>query len=236
MQIGDELAWAAGLFEGEGCIVPKALALRLASIDYDSIERFKTAVGAQARIRAYLPTGNRQPQYDLRTHGKESYRILALIYPDLGERRKAKIADACTFYGVPPLEAPKHTDSVMWAAGLFEGEGCITHTGRPHSTLVPKLVVCLTDYDILMRFQAVVGGLGTVYSRSQPMRRQHKPQWEWRVTGLERVQFVIGLLWNGFGVRRRKRAAEILRRATGGRRCSDGARTVLPLDTTTKVV
>jgi hypothetical protein len=105
------------------------------------------------------------------------------------------------------------TRDLAWAAGLFEGEGCITHNGHRASKLTPKLVLVTADEDIANRFMSIV--------RCGIMRRQcatrvrihkshYKDRWEWRVVGFERTQYVIALLWNGLGARRRERAKEIL--------------------------
>lgn len=40
-----------------------------------------------------------------------------------------------------------------WAAGLFEGEGCVTRCGAG-----PILQIRMCDEDVLLRFQEIVGG------------------------------------------------------------------------------
>jgi hypothetical protein len=98
---------------------------------------------------------------------------------------------------------------LAWAAGLFEGEGCITHNGHRGAKLLPKLILCSVDEDVLRRF-AVATGVGYVRPRRAKLAIHHKTQWEWRVLGFEKSQAVIALLWFGLGERRRARAREIL--------------------------
>jgi hypothetical protein len=101
---------------------------------------------------------------------------------------------------------------VAWAAGLFEGEGCITSNGK-RTKLLPTLVLCTADLDVLQRFHGAVGGVGKIYPRK--MATQFKAQWEWRATGHRRAQHILALLWHGLGARRRTRAAQILTAARG---------------------
>src|SRR5689334_19094280 len=98
---------------------------------------------------------------------------------------------------------------LAWAAGLFEGEGCITHNGAWGKTAVPKLVLCMCDEDSVVRFHSAIRGIGRIDFRPAK-NEKHRPQWAWRVNGHERVQAVLAMLWFGFGQRRKARAKEIL--------------------------
>ena len=97
---------------------------------------------------------------------------------------------------------------LAWAAGLFEGEGCITHNGK-YGKMVPKLMLCMSDEDAVARFHAAVG-VGYFRERKAKASPRHRTQWEWRVLGHQKAQFVIALLWFGLGQRRRARAKEVL--------------------------
>lgn len=98
---------------------------------------------------------------------------------------------------------------LAWAAGLFEGEGCITHGGHNHAYLLPKLVLCSADEDVVRRFYMAIGEYGRIRIR-EPKEPQHKRQFEWIANGFELVQAIIALLWFGLNRRRRDRAREIL--------------------------
>lgn len=102
---------------------------------------------------------------------------------------------------------------LAWAAGLFEGEGCITHSGQRAAKLTPRLVLASTDYDTVERFWTSVGGIGRMrFQMTTPSSRPNaKNRWEWYVNGHEKVQAVIAMLWFGMGQRRRQKAMEILR-------------------------
>jgi hypothetical protein len=103
-----ELAWAAGLFEGEGSIIPeknlRPAALSMGSTDKDVLERFAAAVGAGAILGPYRGQGSRTPQ-----HYKPMFAwkisgiyqiqaILRLFWPYLGERRRSKAAEVIASY------------------------------------------------------------------------------------------------------------------------------------------
>lgn len=100
---------------------------------------------------------------------------------------------------------------IAWAAGLFEGEGCITHGSYGGSKArTPVLALQMTDEDVVRKFASTLG-FGCL---TGPLRNgEHKPTWRWNAQGLRDVQAALALFWNFLGARRRERAAEILREA-----------------------
>ena len=105
------------------------------------------------------------------------------------------------------------TRELAWAAGLFEGEGCISIHKTPtrYGTYTyPRLRVVMTDEDSIRRFHSAVG-VGRIFGPYRPPSRStRKPIWEWIVTSFEDNQAVIAMLWFGLGARRRLRAREVL--------------------------
>jgi hypothetical protein len=91
-----ELAWAAGLFEGEGSIgqsrgYPR---LQLASTDEDVVRRFQSVVNGGAVHGPYPsrgPTGSTRQDYKVHWRwgatGRPARAIMALLLPWLGKRR-----------------------------------------------------------------------------------------------------------------------------------------------------
>lgn len=108
-----DIAWAAGLFEGEGSILcayrlgrrPGRTMPRLSmgSTDLDILERFAATVGGKVK-GPYRPNGSKTPTsrkdiYCWRVETvRETQRILRLFWPYLGERRRAKAAEAIASY------------------------------------------------------------------------------------------------------------------------------------------
>ena len=100
-------------------------------------------------------------------------------------------------------------DELLWASGLFEGEGWIS---IQNST--PCLGIQSCDKEVLERVQAAVGE-GNIYHRKPRVYdyekiQSRKEQWAWRVGGIEKVEKIIDLLWYGLSTRRRERAKEVL--------------------------
>ena len=107
----------------------------------------------------------------------------------------------------------EHLRELAWAAGLFEGEGCISlnhQTGRP-GRYVARMAVAMTDEDSVRRFHRAVCVGRTSKPRPMP---SGKVLWTWGTNRFEDVQHVICLLWYGLGGRRRAKAAEVLRGVT----------------------
>lgn len=108
-------------------------------------------------------------------------------------------------------------EEIIWAAGLFEGEGSIVWTSYPSRHRTKRYTRCqvslhTTDKDVLERFVKAIG-FGTIngpYTYVSRKIRKRKPSWYWAVAGHERVQTTIAMLWPWLGERRQKRAKEVL--------------------------
>lgn len=101
-------------------------------------------------------------------------------------------------------------DLIAWAAGIYEGEGCVGTYPRPMaSNTAIRIQVAMSDGDIVARWGAAVG-CGSMHG---PYFRKHfKPTYVWAISGHENCQYVIAMLWRWLGVRRRAQAAEMLAR------------------------
>lgn len=91
-----EVAWAAGLFEGEGCITMNAgttkLRLALGSTDEDVVRRFAAIVGCGFVNGPYkIKGGKDQWRWGCATRG--TLAVLPMFLPYLGERRRARAAE-----------------------------------------------------------------------------------------------------------------------------------------------
>src|SRR5712691_2189063 len=104
-----ETAWAGGLFEGEGCFGLYSSGKRsfdrlnanVTSTDRDVLERFLAAVGFGS-ITGPWP-GTNKPRYRWTAHSFERFQALgAMLWPYLGERRRAKFHDCITTYVASP--------------------------------------------------------------------------------------------------------------------------------------
>jgi len=100
---------------------------------------------------------------------------------------------------------------IAWAAGLFEGEGCIYWQPKPSGRGQPSLQMRMTDEDVLLKFCKIVGR-GKVETKPYFQDvRSTKTVWVWHVRDVEGVRHVLGLLMPHFGNRRRAKAREVLK-------------------------
>ena len=86
-------AWAAGLFDGEGCIMIKrdynklrvtfSLRLILTNNHVGALEKFKTIVGGIGSIRQWSRDGRKNPTWDWRVASKQAEFVLKLLLPYL---------------------------------------------------------------------------------------------------------------------------------------------------------
>ena len=98
--------------------------------------------------------------------------------------------------------------SMAWAAGLFEGEGCIAAHKRGKRGSGIQLRLGMTDRDAVQRFAAVVGA-GTIYKPRR--KRPHEKQLhDWALYESAEVVRVLELLLPWFCERRRAKALEAL--------------------------
>jgi hypothetical protein len=102
---------------------------------------------------------------------------------------------------------PTREEEIAWAAGLFEGEGCLTRRrgGDPVARLVS------TDEETPLRFCEILQ-VGRVYGPYRQDQRR-KPFWAWIANGWDAYDTVV-LLGPWLGERRRERARELF-----GSRC-----------------
>jgi intein/homing endonuclease len=98
----ENLAWAAGLFEGEGCFYARSdgkysggnLALYINMTDRDVLQRFLEVIGGGSLAPARLEKGrkNSKPVYRYSLYGdKYCLAVAYALFPFMGERRRAKI-------------------------------------------------------------------------------------------------------------------------------------------------
>lgn len=104
-------------------------------------------------------------------------------------------------------------ETLAWAAGLFEGEGCISHY-HPLGHDYIQSSLQMNDEDRVRLFHEAIGGLGAVYHEAPKLDKvppRRHDTWRWASGKFEHVQAVIAMLWPWLGPRRRARAAELLK-------------------------
>lgn len=102
------------------------------------------------------------------------------------------------------------SETDAWAAGLFEGEGCI-HPRKDGRNVVLSLK--MTDEDVVRRF-ALWAGCGTQITArppATPKGTSRKATWRWQTGRREDVIRLLNLMMPYLGVRRSARAEDALR-------------------------
>ena len=101
----------------------------------------------------------------------------------------------------------RYTD-IAWAAGLFEGEGCITTDHRSKNCRIIQMK--MTDLDVMERYVDVVGygNLNGPYKDSK--NTQFKPWWQWNVYKGSEVLRILKMFLPHFGKRRAEKAIEAI--------------------------
>lgn len=104
-----ELAWAAGLFDGEGNIRHQvsgrnsALRLSIGQKDREVLDRFQAAVGGVGNI--YEKDRNGGPYFDLCVQNYEHVQaVIAMIWPWLSRIKRDQAVVAFTAYYAMPIE------------------------------------------------------------------------------------------------------------------------------------
>lgn len=101
---------------------------------------------------------------------------------------------------------PTDTD-IAWAAGLFEGEGCLSFQKNPSAKggYTPRLWLNITDEDVIKRFQSVVGT--GVYSVQH--KKDRKPIYKWRTARKSEVLRIMDMFEPYMGSRRTAKFQEV---------------------------
>ena len=101
----------------------------------------------------------------------------------------------------------RYTD-IVWAAGLFEGEGSITFDRNNQHTR--KLSMSMTDKDVMERFVDVVG-YGNLRGPYRYEKSGNKlPYWQWAFSKKKEVVRILKMFLPYFGKRRSERAIEAI--------------------------
>lgn len=91
---GADIAWLAGLLEGEGCFYlnrGRYPGIRLQMSDQDVVERAAVMLGGRARLQDPPSRQGRLPSWVVTKGGPDALAVMRLIRPYMGIRRGARI-------------------------------------------------------------------------------------------------------------------------------------------------
>ena len=102
----------------------------------------------------------------------------------------------------PPamLELSGLVDSA-WAAGFFDGEGCVSCSPRVSGPPYPKVIIGQIHKEVLLKFQSIVG-LGNLYSH----QNKKGTVWQLQINGHDGCIHVMKMLWPYLGTVKKEQA------------------------------
>jgi hypothetical protein len=101
-------------------------------------------------------------------------------------------------------------EEVAWAAGLFEGEGCIHLMKRSSKNGKAALTLSMADQDVVHRFSRILGVGNLRGPYTQAPGSHWKPMWTWEAGKRREVQSVLNRVLPFLGERRLAKAREVL--------------------------
>lgn len=223
----NELAWAAGFFDGEGWAngvgqasrrtrQPQA---RVNQADPDGIPhalfRFQAALGGLGRIGGPRREERRIDIYHWYASSRgDVERLRALLEPWLGQVKLAQLAQALGS-PVPCSIAPEQSDEWRaWAAGFYDGEGSVYLLDhRSHKSYrIAEMAISQSSQasapEVLRRF-ALITGAGHI---NGPYRQNDANLDVYRWKGVVRadIEHVLSVLWPWLGPVKRAQANAVL--------------------------
>jgi hypothetical protein len=227
-----DLAWLAGLIEGEGSFTHHVsgrkrwyhdLRIRVAMTDEDVIRRC-LAVSGLGTVKGPYQRRNLawKPQWIWEvTRRDDAVALMTALRPLMGIRRQSQI-DACLAIHeeYPPerqgryhpytIETEEYQpDSLAWLAGLVEGEGSFVHHVGQKQLHSLSIRVLMSDEDVVRRC-LTVSGVGFFQGPYFPRNSAHKPVWAWQVGSRGDAVALMGMLRPLMGERRRSQIDECL--------------------------
>lgn len=114
-------------------------------------------------------------------------------------------------------------EALAWAGGFYSGEGYtglnkFTTTGkkgkrRSYWKRYPSMNICQSvSPETLNRFNYAIGELGKVYGPYGPYGVSKKRHYVLSITGFEKVQAAISMLWYFLSIEKQRQASAVLRK------------------------
>src|SRR6516225_7531643 len=103
-----EVAWLAGLLEGEGCFLWRRIGshhypqIQVCMTDHDIVERVAKMLGNSVTIAKRPKVANHKQMWCTALHGQKAADWMAVVLPWLGERRAAKVKEILANQAVRP--------------------------------------------------------------------------------------------------------------------------------------
>lgn len=221
-----QLAWLAGLMEGEGTFpkatpaMPRRPRTAISMTDCDVIERVCALWGT--RLYIHIPKVQRyKAVFRTELVGGSAVALMTLLRPHMSARRQAQIDESIATY--KPLRSIKHKRFTVspdgadefdrhWLAGLLEGEAYLGLNSAAKNTVSPIVELNTVDHDVILRVQRIYreryGVAVNVHTRP-PRHAGYQPQHHLAVFG-DAARVIMADLEPLMGERRHRRIGELL--------------------------
>src|SRR5688572_6231765 len=215
-----ELAWAAGIFDGEGSTSTylrreRKTPRRQIAVSQGGVPGEFPAV--LVRFMSIVGAGNITGPYDGLYYWKTTRKdavdsVGAMLWPYLSYEKRRQF-EAAALRMKRPVPAPIDDARVLtpdlaiaWAAGLFDGEGTFsTHPTARRSSSRRRVSMSIPQASAgavpepLIRFRAVVGVGNITGPRIVPSPWSRLPQYRWRADGRHVVSAAARAIWPWLG-------------------------------------
>lgn len=134
------IAWAAGLFEGEGSFSTRiygergrvGVRMSLSSTDKDVVEKFRRIVGCGNLGGPYWHSMSTRPQWAWTLNRPEEFiRLAEVLRPFLGERRLARLDECLAAYNEQPRKENHNRNKTKCPKGhSYSGQNILWDEGR----------------------------------------------------------------------------------------------------------
>lgn len=221
-------AWAAGFWDGEGSAYlsgpadratrqPRARVNQASTAGIPEVlTRFQGALGFGV-IQGPDMVDGREPLYRwVVSRRAEVSAVLAYLRPWLGEVKRRQLCEVLgSSDGVADdLRDQPETEGIAWAAGLWDGEGCVSRMAHRSHDGYFILEASITQSsecgvpEVLERFRSVVQA-GKIYG-PYDAGPERQPVYRWKLVRTAEIHRVMALLGLQIGVAKRVQAARHL--------------------------
>jgi hypothetical protein len=224
----DLIAWAAGLYDGEGsasAYLPKDRKTHRRQMQVSQAGIIGRPPDVLARFREIVGVGNvtgpyRDYLYYWKTTRKDAIdEIVRALWPFLSAEKRRQFRAIDVLAKRPrkarPASIRRPRTEIAWAAGLFDGEGSMWIQRKPEYPKWRGVAMELPQSsangipECLRRFQRVVG-VGTIRGPLAPRNRWSKlPQYRWSANGRHVISRLVVALWPYLSPVARRRIREL---------------------------
>lgn len=116
-----EIAWLAGLLEGEGCFATRGTGhnpiIQLIMIDKDVVIKAAKIMGSHKVVKNKIDSRGGKQLFRTVLYGANAIEIMQKVYPFMGERRQAKIQECVCVFNTKRAHVKKYKQRTPYSRG-----------------------------------------------------------------------------------------------------------------------